>query len=111
VYTAGTFFALAATVCTGRRRNSDTSATITGVAAALTSVPGPQIREAANAAAADAALAMISVCSEMRLPGRFSLRFASGSWDSTDPSLARRTLQAQGLSPVGDRCGGSGSDD
>jgi hypothetical protein len=31
------------------------SATTTGVAAALTSVPEPQIREAANDAAADAA--------------------------------------------------------
>lgn len=73
VCTVGTFFADLATVCTGRRRNSETSATTTGVAAALTSVPEPQIREAANDAAADAMLAMINVCSDMRLGGRCSL--------------------------------------
>jgi hypothetical protein len=59
--TVGTFFAVSATVCTGRRKNSETSATSTGVTAALTSVPAPQIRDAANEAAADATLAMISV--------------------------------------------------
>jgi hypothetical protein len=68
--TAGTFFAVSATVRTGRLRNSETSATTTGVAAALTSVPAPQIREAANEAATDARLAMMTVCSEMRLPER-----------------------------------------
>jgi hypothetical protein len=83
VCTVGTFFAVAATVCTGRRRNSETSATTTGVAAALMSVPVPQIREAANAAAADARLAMINVCNEMPLPGRLSLRSALRTGDST----------------------------
>ncbi len=81
--TAGTFFAVVATVCTGRRRNSETSATTTGVAAALMSVPAPQIREAANDAAADATLAMIKVCNEMPLPGRSSLRSVLGTDDST----------------------------
>jgi hypothetical protein len=81
--TVGTFFTVAATVCTGRRRNSDTSATITGVAAALITVPEPQIREAANDAAAEARLAMINVCSEMRLPGRWPFRSALGPGDST----------------------------
>ena len=71
--TAGIRFALAATDRTGRRKNSETSATITGVAAALTSVPCPRIREAASAAAADARLAIISVSTEMPLPGRLSL--------------------------------------
>jgi len=81
--TVGTFLAVSATVCTGRRKNSDTSATTTGVAAALTSVPAPQIRDAANDAAADATLAMISVCTEIRPPDRVSLRPALGSRDST----------------------------
>jgi hypothetical protein len=81
---AGTFFAVAATVCTGRRRNSETSATTTGVAAALMSVPAPQIREAANDAAADATLAMINVCTEMPLPGRSYLRSALGPGNSTN---------------------------
>jgi hypothetical protein len=58
---AGTFLAVSATLCTGRRRNSETRATITGVIAALTIVPTPQSRDAANDAAADATLAMISV--------------------------------------------------
>ena len=80
---AGNFFAVVETVCTGRRRNSETSATTTGVAAALISVPGPQIREAANDAAADARLAMINVCSEIRLPDRFSVRSALEPGDST----------------------------
>jgi hypothetical protein len=81
--TVGAFLAVAATVRTGRRRNSETSATTTGVAAALMSVPLPQIREAANAAAADATLAMINVSNEMALPGRSSLRSALGTGDST----------------------------
>jgi hypothetical protein len=81
--TFGTCFALAATVCTGRRRNSEMSATTTGVAAALTSVPEPQIREAANDAAADARLAMINVCTEMPLPGRRFLRSGLGTRDCT----------------------------
>jgi hypothetical protein len=59
------------------------SATTTGVAAALTSVPEPQIREAANDAAADARLAMINVSTEMPLPGRRSLRPGSGTRDCT----------------------------
>jgi hypothetical protein len=75
--------ALAATVCTGRRRNSEMSATTTGVAAALTSVPEPQIREAANDATADARLAMINVSTEMPLPSRRSLRSWSGTRDCT----------------------------
>jgi hypothetical protein len=83
VWIVGTFLAVSATVCTGRRRNSETSATITGVIAALMMVPAPQIREAANDAAADARLAMISVCSEMRPPVRLSLRLALGPGDST----------------------------
>ena len=82
----GTCFALAATVCTGRRRNSEMSATTTGVAAALTSVPEPQIREAANDATAEAKLAMITVCTETPLPGRLSLRCALGSDASTTPA-------------------------
>jgi hypothetical protein len=81
--TFGTCFALAATVCTGRRRNSEMSATTTGVAAALTSVPEPQIREAANDAAADARLAMINVSTEMPLPSRRSLRSGSETRDCT----------------------------
>lgn len=64
----GTFLAVTATVCTGRRSASETSATITGVAAALTSVPGPHSRDAANEATADATAAMQSVCSEMPPP-------------------------------------------
>jgi hypothetical protein len=83
VWTVGTFLAVSATVCTGRRRNSETRATITGVAAALTIVPPPQIREAANDAAADAMLAMISVCSEMRPPSRLLFRSSLGSADAT----------------------------
>jgi hypothetical protein len=83
VCTVGIFFAVEATVCTGRRRNSETSATTTGVAAALMSVPVPQIREAAYAAAAEATLAMISVCSETRLSRRLSLRSVVESGDAT----------------------------
>jgi hypothetical protein len=83
VCTVGIFFAVVATVCTGRRRNSETSATTTGVAAALMSVPVPQIREAPNAAAPDAKLAMTNVCSEMRPPPRLSLRSVLGSGDGT----------------------------
>jgi hypothetical protein len=56
---------------TGRRRNSDTSATTTGVSAALTSVPAPHSREASNDAAAEATLAMTSVWIEMPLLGFF----------------------------------------
>jgi hypothetical protein len=52
---------------------------LAGVAAALTSVLAPQIRDASNDAAADATLAIISVCSEIRPPNRFSLRSAQGS--------------------------------
>jgi hypothetical protein len=81
--TVGILFALVATVCTGRRSNSETSATTTGVIAALMSVPVPQIREAPYAAAADAMLAMISVCSETPLPPRVSLRCGSGSGRAT----------------------------
>jgi hypothetical protein len=91
--TFGTCFALAATVRTGRRRNSEMSATTTGVAAALTSVPEPQIREAASDAAADARLAMINVSTEMPLPGRWSLRPGLGTRDCTTFSLARRFAQ------------------
>jgi hypothetical protein len=86
VCAVGPFFAVAATVRTGRRRSSATSATITGVTAALMSVPAPQIREAANDATADAMLAMISVCTETPLPGRLSLRCALGSEASTTPA-------------------------
>ena len=81
--TGGSRFAVVATVCTGRRRNSETSATTTGVTAALMSVPLPQIREAPYAAAADAMLAMMSVCSETPLPRRLSLRSVSGCGDAT----------------------------
>ena len=77
--TGGILFALVATVCTGRRSNSETTATTTGVIAALIRVPVPQIREAPYAAAADAMLAMISVCSETPLPRRLSLLSGSGS--------------------------------
>jgi hypothetical protein len=63
--TVGTFLAVALTVCIGRRRVSETNATITGAAAAPTSVPGPQIRATTKDAAADARLATISVCGEM----------------------------------------------
>jgi hypothetical protein len=59
------------------------SATTTGVAAALRSVPEPQIREAANDAAADARLAMINVSTEMPRPSRRSLRSGSGTRDFT----------------------------
>jgi hypothetical protein len=59
------------------------SATTTGVTAALMSVPVPQIREAPYAAAADATLAMTSVCSETPLPRRLSLRSVSGCGDAT----------------------------
>jgi hypothetical protein len=62
------------------------------VAAALTSVPAPQIREAANDAAADAALAMTSVCNEMRRPERRPSRSALASGDSTHFSLSRHAL-------------------
>ncbi len=59
------------------------SATAMGVTAALMSVPVPQIREAPYAAAADAMLAMISVCSETPLPRRLSLRSGSGCAGAT----------------------------
>lgn len=64
--------AVALTACTGRRRNSETSATMTGAAAAPIRVPGPHRRAPANEAAADATLAMISACGEMPLRGRSS---------------------------------------
>ncbi len=54
----------------GRRRDSATSATITGAAAAPMRVPGPQMRATVKDAAADATLAMISVCGEMPLGRR-----------------------------------------
>lgn len=72
--TVGAFLAVADTVCTGRLNSSDTSATITGVAAALSSVPGPQRRDTANEAVADATLAMASVWGEMPLGARYSMR-------------------------------------
>ena len=62
---AGRCFPEALTCCRGRRSTSETSATITGAAAAPSSVPGPQIRAIAKDAEADAALAMTSVCTEM----------------------------------------------
>ncbi len=78
----GTRLAVAATVRIGRRRNSATSATITGAAAAPISVPGPQTRATVNDAAADATLAMIRVCGEMPLSRRCSLAPVWGSEDS-----------------------------
>lgn len=66
----GTRLAVAVTVRIGRRRNSATSATITGAAAAPISVPGPQTRATVNDAAADATLATISVCGEIPLGRR-----------------------------------------
>ena len=87
--TGGILFALVATVCTGRRSNSETIATATGVIAALMSVPVPQIRDAPYAAAAEAMLAMISVCSETPLLRGVSLRSGSRSGDTTSqPSPA-----------------------
>jgi hypothetical protein len=77
--TLGTFLAVAVTVPIGRRKASETSAMITGAAAAPNSVPGPQIRATANDAAADARLATISVCSEIPLRG---LRLSGPSSDS-----------------------------
>jgi hypothetical protein len=63
---------------TGPRRNSDTSATMTGATAAPISVPGPQIRAIANDAPAEAALAMTRVSSET--PERLvATRSTSGS--------------------------------
>jgi hypothetical protein len=55
---------------TGRRTSSDTRATMIGVAAALNSVPGPQIFETVNELTADATLATISVWSEIDPPVR-----------------------------------------
>ena len=95
--TGGILFALVATVCTGRRSNSETIATATGVIAALISVPVPQIRDAPYAAAADAMLAMISVCSETPLLRRVSLRSGSRSGDTTSqpsPAHAHQSPQA-----------------
>ncbi len=80
---AGTRLAVALTVRIGRRRNSATSATITGAAAAPISVPGPQTRATVNDAAADATLAMISVCGEMPLGRRWSPPPVWGSEDSS----------------------------
>ena len=75
----GSFFAVSATTCTGRRRASDTSDTMTGVTAALTTVADPNRREANNVATADAMLAMTNtnVCSEIRRLRRYpcSLRY------------------------------------
>lgn len=61
------------TCSTGRRRNSDTSVTTTGVTAALISVPAPHSRDARNDAVAEATLAMTSVWIEMPLRDGFSL--------------------------------------
>jgi len=61
------------TCSTGRRRNSDTSVTTTGVTAALISVPAPHSRDARNDAVAEATLAMTSVCIEMPPLDGFSL--------------------------------------
>jgi hypothetical protein len=61
------------TCSTGRRRNSDTSVTTTGVTAALISVPAPHSRDARNDAAAEATLAMTSVWIEMPPLDGFSL--------------------------------------
>ena len=69
----GILRAVAVAVRIGRRSVSETSATMTGAAAAPSSVPGPQIRATANDAATDATLAMINVCGEMPLRGRLSL--------------------------------------
>jgi hypothetical protein len=63
----GTFRAVAVAVRIGRRIVSETSATMTGAAAAPSRVPGPQIRATAKDAATDATLAMISVDGEMPL--------------------------------------------
>lgn len=79
----GIFFAVSATVCTGRRENSDIERDNHRRGRRAISVPAPQIRDAANDAAADATLAMISVCSEIRPPDRLSFRSALGSGDST----------------------------
>jgi hypothetical protein len=66
----GTRLAVAVALRIGRRRVSATSATITGAAAAPINVPGPQTRATVKDAAADATLAMISVCGEMPLGRR-----------------------------------------
>jgi hypothetical protein len=65
--TLGALLAVAATACIGRRKLSETSAMITGAAAAPKRVPGPQICATAYDAAADARLAMIRVCNEIPL--------------------------------------------
>jgi hypothetical protein len=75
----GVFLALALTVSIGRRRVSDTSAMITGAAAAPKIVPGPQMWATAYDAAADARLAMSRVCSEIPLRGSGSSRRPDGS--------------------------------
>ena len=74
-----------------QRKNSENSATITGVAAAAISVPRPNNRDATNAAAADATLAMINVSAEMPLPGRLSLG-ASLPRESTNLRLVGQTI-------------------
>jgi hypothetical protein len=53
---------------TGRRTNSETSATRIGEAAAPNSVPGPQIFEIVNELTADATAAISSVCGEIEPP-------------------------------------------
>ena len=75
--------AVAVTVCTGLRRVSETSATMTGVAAALIRVPGPHRRETTYDATTAAALAMRRVGNEIP-PGRTSRRPPClGSGDAT----------------------------
>jgi hypothetical protein len=64
---------VAVAVRIGRRSVSETSATMTGAAAAPRSVPGPQMRATAKDAGTDATLAMIRVCGEMPLRGWSSL--------------------------------------
>jgi hypothetical protein len=79
---------VAETRSTGRRRNSETSVTTTGVSAALRTVPEPQRCEAAKAAAAEATLATERVPIEM--PPRRSWRaLAMASCSGSLPTSAR----------------------
>jgi hypothetical protein len=96
LWPVGARLAVAATVRTGRRSDSDTSATMTGAAAAPSSVPGPQMRATANDAAADATLAMISVWGEMRECDGGSLGPASGF----GASIAQLSSGGRGRSTV-----------
>jgi hypothetical protein len=107
--TVGTRLAVAAAVRTGRRRVSETSATITGAAAAPRSVPEPQIRATAYDAAADAKLAMISVCSEMPLRAwRFSRPTPEGDVSTAQPIRVRCRARDRGLTlPLAVRTGRS----